>query len=281
MMNLISSIRNIAIRRHLKERALVWKMFIPPGKYALIGDNHGFLNIYRETVYEIMERHPDIKGVFHLGDMFGANAPLDECVECLRFTIENRIIAIKGNHCRNVLNCDTKHKYSPRKDKYNRQLYELLIEQPDLYKKMLRFPDKIENDYFELVHSSVYRPYYSNTRYSNEFCVTYDLVSRPVFASHEHRFQMTSKSGIGAKRSDLVFDEDIPVDTPCIISVPTMTYSRERQKYEHGYTIITIRENGALSIHAYHMGKSFTRQEPLARENRSQNQIAIKDIEWN
>jgi hypothetical protein len=265
----------------MKDRALVWKMFIPPGQYALIGDNHGFLDIYRETIHEILENHHDIKGIFHLGDMFGANAPIEECIECLIFTIENRIIALKGNHCRNVLNCDTKHKYSPRKDRYNHQLYDLLRERPDLYKKMLRFPDKIENDYFELVHSSVYRPYYSNTRYSNEFCVTYDLVSRPVFASHEHRFQMTYKEGIGAKRVDLEFDRDIPVDVPCIISVPTMNYSRERHKYEHGYTIISVHENEGLSIHAYHVGKAFTRKEPLVRESRSYNQMAIKDMEWN
>jgi hypothetical protein len=279
-MDLLSSIKNLAFKNKLKEKALLWTMFIPKGKYAIIADNHGFLNVYKETICEILQKHTDLKGIFHLGDMFGANATVKDCIACLRFTVENKIIALKGNHCRNLLNCDTKHRYSDQMTKFNKKLFEALKEEYPLYEKLLQFPDKIETDYFDLVHSSSYRPYYSNNRYNNDFCVTYDMITKPVFASHEHRFQMRVKAGIASKKIALEFDHDILIDKPCVISVPTMNYSRERNKYHHGYVIMSILDDGDLSIRAYHLDKNFQIKERRIRNIESYEQITIKNISW-
>jgi len=280
-MNPVSSLKDIAFRKKLKEKALLWNLFIPKGKYALIADNHGFIDVYKETIYEILHQHLDVKGIFHLGDMFGANSTVDDCIKCLRFTIENKIIALKGNHCRNLLNCDTKHKYSSKMTQFNKKLYEALKKNHDLYERLLQFPDKIQTDYFDLVHSTFYRPYYSNNRYNNDFCVTYDLISRPVFSSHEHKFHMRIKSGIGCKTTDLSFGQDILLKKPCIISIPTMNYSRERHKYNHGYVILSIMENGDLMIHAHHLKKNFIVKERHIRNLDHYDQITIKNIIWN
>jgi len=271
----------ILLTKKLRKRALLWKLNIPKGKYALIADNHGFFDVYKETVLEILDRHPDLKGIFHLGDIIGANSTIDDCIHCLEFTLENHIIAIKGNHCRNLLHCDTRFKYSHRIKDFNKELNELLKLHSDLYDRFYQFPDKIETDYFDLVHCSFYKPYYSYNGFNNEIGLMYNLITKPVFTSHEHQFYMLSKNGIKIKKEDLKFDKDIFVIKPCVISMPTMNYSKEKHKFHHGYAILDVLDHHHLSIHAYHLDKDFINQSARIQDiKRDVKEIMIEDIVW-
>ncbi|MGA1791983.1 MAG: metallophosphoesterase [bacterium] len=281
MLSLKRRERQVSMIRRLRKKTLLWRMRIPQGKYAIIADNHGFFDVYEETVKEVLDKHDDLKGIFHLGDMMGTGSTIEDCINCLKFTVEKKIMAIRGNHCRNLLNCDTKHKYSQKTYDFNKELYHSLKVESDLYERFLQFPDKIETGPFDLVHCSFYKPYYSSNGYNNEMCLTYNLVPKPVFASHEHKFQMLIKSGISIKKLDLDLNKDILINKPCIISVPTMNYSKERHKFTHGYLILTILDNYNLLIRAYHLDRIFVKERH--RTNLGQSHIydiEIKDVVW-
>ena len=270
-----------SVAKRLRKQCILWKMDIPLGRYAIIADNHGYLDVYKETVREILETHDDIKGIFHLGDMFGAHASVEDCIDCLRFTIAQNIMAIRGNHCRNVLQCDTRHRYSRRINEFDKRLHRSLKEQPDLHESLLRFPDKIETPWFDLVHCCAAKPFYSNNGYTNEMYLMHHMITKPVLVSHEHRFQMQTRNGIGIKRIDLELERDIELNQPCVISVPTMNYSREKHKYLHAYLILAVQDHSAVWIRAHHLKRNFVRTRTAHTVNQAYpDRIRIRDIVW-
>ncbi|MGA1843912.1 MAG: metallophosphoesterase [bacterium] len=273
--------RRSSVTKRLRKQSILWKLDIPMGRYAIIADNHGYFDVYKETVSEILETHYDIKGIFHLGDMFGTQASVEDCIDCLRFTLAHNIMVVRGNHCRKVLQCDTRHRYSRRVNEFDKRLNRSLKEQPDLYESLLRFPDKIETECFDLVHCCAAKPFYSNNGYSNEMYLMHNMISKPVFASHEHKFQMQARNGIGIKSIDLELDKDIEVNQPCVISVPTMNYSREKHKYLHGYLIIAIQDDYTVSIRAHHLKRSFVHTNTShTMKQQYPDHIRIRDIVW-
>jgi len=273
--------RRSIVTKRLRKQSILWKLDIPLGRYALIADNHGYFDVYKETVSEILETHADIKGIFHLGDMFGAQASVEDCIDCLRFTIAQNIIAIRGNHCRKVLKCDTRYRYSRRINEFDERLYHSLKEHSDLYENLLRSPDKIETTCFDLAHCCAAKPFYSNNGYTNEMYLMHTMTPKPVFVSHEHKFQMQTRNGIGIKWVDLELDKDIELNQPCVVSVPTMNYSREKHKYLHAYLILTVQDNCAVSIRAHHLKRNFVHpRTPHTMKQTHSDRIRIRDIVW-
>jgi hypothetical protein len=109
----------------------------------------------------------------------------------------------------------------------------------------------------------------------------HNMIRKPVFISHEHKFQMLALNGVGIKRMDLELDRDIEIHQPCVVSVPTMNYSREKHKYLHAYLILTVQDTCAVSIRAHHLKRNFVHTRiPQTVKQTYPDRIRIRDIAW-
>ncbi len=227
-----------------------WDIEIPEGDYAIISDNHGFLDVYNEILKEIY--HHNVLGIFHAGDICG---PGPSSIECIKKTIESNIMAVKGNHDRFFLGLDSIHKYKNQYAAISEQ-YRIKAKktEPKIFKKFLQLPEKIKTNYFEIVHNFYMPPYYAcNHGKSNADFVYLNKIERPVFMGSDHEFYILQKVGINIQKEYLPFGKEIVIQNPCIIGVPSMNYSKDKDLYLHGYLIVSIISDSenTHSIHSH------------------------------
>jgi hypothetical protein len=200
-------------------------MEIPPARYAIIHGNHGFLDVYDEILKEI--NHHNVLGIFHAGDLCG---PGPSSIECIKKTVECNIIAIKGNHDRFFLGLDNIYKYTKKYALRTKKLRRKAKKtDPKNFKKYLQFPEKIRTNYFELVHDLYCPPYYgSKKRERNDDFLYLNKINRPVFSGSEHQFFILQKIGVNIQKKYLPFEQEILIKGPCVIGLPSMNYSRQK-----------------------------------------------------
>ena len=271
---------NFFSRNH---RVISWNMEIPPGRYAIISGNHGFLDVYEEILKEV-NRH-NVLGVFHAGDICG---PGPASIECMKKTVECNIMAIKGNHDRFFLGLDDIHKY---KKEYALKIKELRRKakktESKNFKKYLQFPEKIRTNYFELVHDVCYPPYYgSKKRKRNDDFLYLNKIKRPVFVGSSHEFCISQKIGVNVQKKYLPFEQEILIKSSCVIALPSMNYSKQKNVYCHGYVIVDIvseNENvgGGMIIKAYDMKADFIKKsERSPLKHRRLDQITLTSKQY-
>ena len=240
--------------------AISWDMDIPPGKYAIIAGNHGFLDVYKEVLKEIDRHH--VIGIFHAGDICGHGLL---CGECLKTTVESNIMAIKGNHDRFFLGIDGIYKYDEQYALVAKESRRRIRKKDSKnFKKYLELPDQIRTEHFDIAHDLCYPPFYgSRKRRKNEDFLYSGKIKRPVFIGSRHKFYILYKKGVNVQRKDLPFRKDISLKGPCIISVPSMNYSKQKDAFCHAYIIVDIPpdrgDEGRLKIRAYDIEANFVK----------------------
>ncbi len=259
-----------------------WNMEIPPGRYAIINGNHGFLDVYEEILREV-NRH-NVLGVFHAGDICGSGPA---SIECMKKTVECNIIAIKGNHDRFFLGLDNIYKYTKEHTLKTKELRRKAKKTDRKnFKKYLQFPEKIRTNYFELFHDLYCPPYYgSRERKRNDEFLYQNKIKRPVFSGAEHQFYISQKIGASVEKKYLPFEQEILIENSCIVGLPSMNYSKQKNVYRHGYVIVDIASQnehvGGMIIKAYDMKADFIKKsETTAFKHRRIDQITLTSKQY-
>lgn len=265
-------------------RAVSWNMEIPPARYAIIHGNHGFLDVYDEILKEV--NHHNVLGIFHAGDICG---PGPSSIECIKKTVECNIIAIKGNHDRFFLGLDNIYKYTKKYALRTKKLRRKAKKtDPKNFKKYLQFPEKIRTNYFELVHDVYCPPYYGSKKRkrNNDDFLYQNKINRPVFFGSGHQFSISQKIGVNIQKKYLPFEQEILIKGPCVIGLPSMNYSKQKNVYCHGYVIVDIvseNENGegGMIIKAYDMKADFIKKSEISPlKHRRIDQITFRSKQY-
>jgi predicted phosphodiesterase len=227
----------------------------PNDTVAIIASTHGDITAYKKILDYLEERK--CKMIFHAGDIMDEHGG---AVECLVETLENpKIYPVLGNHDLLILKKDYIHNYMDNYISLAKVAYNKILKTPDLEKKVMEIPIKIDTKYFSIVHESVDSPYYAKLtkkrKKNHQFGQSVDENAAAVFSgSLKHPYFIgADHAGYIIDAKNMTYPRYLKPGTKFdifgskIISVPSVSLSKDAN-YQSGCVIVKINENGSLNI---------------------------------